>query len=766
MIEKTVTGKDLLSEASIYKQLIDEMEDYSIILLDTNGNIKSWNRGAEKIKGYLQDEIVGENFRIFYSKEDQLKQLPEHFLEEAIQKGKVVTEGWRIKKDGSLIWVHSVLNSIHDTNGHLIGFAKIIRDFTEKKKLDDQSRFLSNIVHNIHDPIISTNTDFIITQWNPAAAALLGWTEEEAIGKYTRDILKATYPDKDVEEIRKAYFEKGYWQGEGIFQSKSGEPVNVLITASYLKEKDGKVIGSVVLAKDITQRKKAEQALEKLNNDLERRIKERTQEIFETNRRFQSLVENDYTITLMVDPHYNTIYRSPSAEAILGWTEEERRSMPPEMLIHPDEMEMQKSMMGQILANPNKPMHFIFRTLHKKGHFVWVESVAVNRLHDPGIRAIVVNMHDITERKKSEENIRTNEEKYRLLIERISDGFIALDKDFRYTYANKKIGELTGIIPETLIGKVVWDVFPQAVGSETYNAFHLALKEQKYIYNVDYYEQLDLWQENHIYPSPDGLSVFIRDISERKRAEIVIKQLNESLEERVKLRTAELTSANKALESFSYMVSHDLQSPLRTLNGFTNIILDKYSATFDKELKELFSFILSSSKRMNSIIDDLLKLAKFGNARLSVRSVNMTALFQKVWDNLTQNTNTSAKLKLDTLPDVHGDESMLEQVIINLLSNAIKYSSKTAQPLINVGYTDSNGAPTFYVKDNGVGFSMEHYNKLFAAFQRLHSREEYEGTGIGLLLVKRIIENHGGNVWAESKVNQGATFYFTLPEKK
>lgn len=765
MTERAATEKDLLSEASIYKQLIDEIEDYSIILLDLHGNVKSWNKGAEKIKGYTQEEILGKNFKLFYTENDLNAGLPEKFLQEAREKGKVVSEGWRIKKNGSHIWVHSVLSSIHDTKGNLIGFAKIIRDFTEKKKLDDQSQFLSNIVHNIHDPIISIDTDFHITNWNPAATTLLGWTAEEAIGKHTRDILKAVYPDKDIEEIRKAYRVKGFWQGEGIFHTKSGEPVNVLVTASYLKEKDGKVIGSVILAKDISQRKKAELALEKLNNDLEQRIKERTQEIFETNRRFQSLVENDYTITLMVDPNYNTIYRSPSAETILGWTEEERSSLPPEELIHPDEMELQKNMMKQILANPNKPLHFIFRTRHKKGHFVWVESVAVNRLSDPGIGAIVVNMHDITERKKSEENIRANEEKYRLLIERISDGFIALDKDFRYTYANKKIGEMTGIAPESLIGRVVWEVFPEAVGSETYNAFHLALREQKYIYNVDYYEGLDLWQENHIYPSVDGLSIFIRDISERKRAELVIKQLNESLEERVKLRTAELTTANKALESFSYMVSHDLQSPLRTLSGFTTIILERYSSSFNEELKNLFGFILNSGKRMNSIIDDLLKLAKFGNERLSIRTIHMTALFQKVWDNLTQNSGNKASLELDHLPDIHGDESMMEQVIINLLSNAIKYSSKTEHPKIKVGFTKSNGTPTFFVKDNGIGFSMEHYNKLFGAFQRLHSKDEFEGTGIGLLLVKRIVENHGGTVWAESKVNEGATFYFTIPEK-
>lgn len=763
MKKKTVITEALLSNEHIYKTMIDELEDYSIILLDTKGHVKSWNKGAEKIKGYKAEEILGSHFSIFYLPEDRERHLPEKFLAQAKEKGKVVAEGWRLKKGGTPIWVNSVLNALYNANHHLIGFTKIIRDYTEKRKNDEQSQFLSNILRNIQDPIIATDTNFIITDWNQAATELLGWTAEEAIGHPTSEILRTYYPDRDKEEIRKSYLIKGFWKGEGIIHTKSGEARNALITASYLKEKEGTVIGTVILAKDITERKKSELSLEKLNNSLERKIKERTQEIFETNRRFQLLVENDYTITALLNENFETIYRSPSAAAILGWSDEDRMTISNEEITHPEDRDKQRLLMKEMLTNPGKPVSISFRSRHKDGHYLWIEGTGVNRLQDPGINAFVINMHDVTQHKKSEDAIKANEEKYRLLIERISDGFIALDKDFRYTYANKKIGEITGHSPESLVGKIVWDVFPEAIGSETYKAFHLALKEQKYIYNVDYYEQLSLWQENHIYPSPDGLSIFIRDISERKKAELVIKQLNESLEERVKQRTAELTTANKALESFSYMVSHDLQSPLRTLNGFINIILEKYSPAFDKDLKNLFGFIVNSGKRMNSIIDDLLKLAKFGGEQLNIANINMTELFQKVWENLNQNTDHKTQLEMTPLPDVEGDASMMEQVVINLLSNALKYSSKVNEPKIKVGYIASNGTPTFYVKDNGVGFSMEHYNKLFVAFQRLHSREDFEGTGIGLLLVKKVIENHGGNVWAESKVNEGATFYFTMP---
>ncbi|HET6227791.1 MAG TPA: PAS domain S-box protein [Bacteroidia bacterium] len=764
MKEKTMSEKDFFLDDIIYHKMVDSIEDYAIFLLDPDGNIKSWNIGAERIKGYKQEEVLGKNFSMFFSPEEIQHEIPEKIRAEAKEKGKTIFERWGKKKDGTTIWLNNVLTALQDPETNkLIGFTKIVRDFTERKKAEDNSEFLASILRNIHDPIISIGLDRVISDWNEAAEHTFGWRKEEAIGNTIRELLKPELPPDGVDEVSKGLQEKGFWKGEIVFQSKKDETVYTLLTASFIKGADGKVSGIVMMIRDITERKKTEQELEKLNNNLELKVKQRTQEIFEREKQFKSLVENDYTITSLIGENYEVIYRSPSAEAILGWTEDERSNMTIEDITHPDDLASLKSVMKEVMANPGKPISTTFRNLHKDGHYVWIESTAVNRIPDPNVRAVVLNMHDITERKNSEDAIKKNEENYRLLIERISDGFIALDNDFKYTYANKKVGEITGKDPEYLIGKCVWDVFPDAVGSKTYEAFHTALKEQRYIYNVDYYEGLNLWQENHIYPSADGLSIFIRDISERKRAELLIKQLNENLEERVKQRTTELVTANKALESFSYMVSHDLQSPLRTLNGFTNIIIEKYSASFDSELKGLFDYILTSCKRMNAIIDDLLKLAKFGNNKLTLGSVKMQDLFRRVWNNLIHNSPTSAQLELLPLPDINADESMMEQVVVNLLSNAIKYSSKEIHPKITVGTCLIDGKTTFFVRDNGVGFSMEHYSKLFGAFQRLHATSEFEGTGIGLLLVKRIIENHGGQVWAEGKENEGATFYFSIP---
>ncbi|MES2621270.1 MAG: CHASE3 domain-containing protein [Bacteroidota bacterium] len=225
----------------------------------------------------------------------------------------------------------------------------------------------------------------------------------------------------------------------------------------------------------------------------------------------------------------------------------------------------------------------------------------------------------------------------------------------------------------------------------------------------------------------------------------------------------QLQESNKELESFSYMVSHDLRSPVLAMLGFMRIVKKKYEPGFDEEQKEMFGHIKASAQRMNAIIEDLLALAKHGREKLRPVPVDMNELFKKVWSNMADSMPHSATLELGSLPVVETDISMMEQVVVNLCSNAIKYSSRNEKPVVTVGFSKEKDTTTYFVKDNGAGFDMKNYDRLFKAFQRLHHSNEYEGTGIGLLLVKRIIEMHRGKIWAESSPGEGATFYFSLP---
>ncbi|MCX6280222.1 MAG: response regulator [Bacteroidetes bacterium] len=253
-------------------------------------------------------------------------------------------------------------------------------------------------------------------------------------------------------------------------------------------------------------------------------------------------------------------------------------------------------------------------------------------------------------------------------------------------------------------------------------------------------------------------------VDAHKKAREEIHQLNETLEQRVNQRTAQLLSANKELEAFSYSVSHDLRAPLRAIDGFTRILIEDYEPLFDLEGKRICSVIRENSQRMGHLIDDLLTFSRLSRSAISAASIDMKALAMSVFQELSvAKTQSSLNIKIDTLYPVPGDLSMLRQVWFNLLDNAIKFSSRKQKQEISVTSHSEGNMIVFCIKDNGAGFDMLYVDKLFGVFQRLHSVKEYEGTGVGLAIVQRIIHKHGGRVWGTGVVDEGATFCFSLP---
>ena len=521
-------------------------------------------------------------------------------------------------------------------------------------------------------------------------------------------------------------------------------------------------------------------------------------------------------------------------------------------------------------------------------------------------------MRDISDRKQAElereqllmDTIAAREEATRAkdllasVFERMSDGIVGLDTDWRYTYVNEKAGELVGRPASELIGKNIWDVFPDAVGQSFYRNSYQAMEQQIPVYLEEYYEPWDRWFENRIYPSDDGLTIYFTEITDRKRAERSIEQLyrqleehNRNLEALVHQRTAELVAfinalpdyiyvverdtmkilfcndqlatvthfehrdavqgktifdcfpqnnaayfaeqnrqvfesgtllrvqesfhlpsgevhvdtfkiplkrpngetyaligtsrditelitarrsltertvqleaTNQELESFSYSVSHDLRAPLRHIHGFVNALrqrLASQEALTDPKVAHYLQVIDSSSQKMGHLIDGLLTLSRIGRKPMTTAPVSLDHLVAEAISVVQPQGTSDPAVEFDigSLPTVQGDATLLQQVLVNLIDNAVKFSSQHAAPRIEIGSLP-NGV--VFVRDNGAGFQMEYADKLFGAFQRLHAQTEFEGTGIGLAIVQRIIHRHGGRIWAEGAPNQGAAFYFTI----
>lgn len=491
---------------------------------------------------------------------------------------------------------------------------------------------------------------------------------------------------------------------------------------------------------------------------------------------YRVLVETMSEGTAMVSPDGTIFYCNQRFADIIRTPLENTIGSPLRRFIQPSDMINFEVFCDVRLRDKNREStELVFRA--SDGSSVPV-MISVNSLEDmdaPGSICLVVT--DISERKRAEEELqkahdkleerveertrelRESEQKFRSVVENSMDAILIAKPDGSVLSANLAACRILGMSEEEIINKgragLIDDNDPD---------YKKAIQERSRMGKVR--AELSFIRKDgsrfpaeftsSIYANDHGdvlVNVIFRDITDRKKAQEALQKANDELEAKV-----------HELESFSYTVSHDLRSPLRAIDGFADMLLDEIGDKLDPDTKRKFNVISSNSKKMAQLIDDLLSFSRTGRAAISVARINVQDLVDDVCKELRAGTpDRNIEFKVGVLPPVSGDRILLRQVLSNLLDNAVKFTRQREHAIIEVIGSNSGELNTYCIRDNGVGFDMHYYDKLFEIFRRLHSEKEYEGTGVGLAIVKRIIERHGGKIWAESKHGEGATFCFALP---
>lgn len=675
------------------------------------------------------------------------------------------TEFRVIWQDGSVHFIKAAGKVFRNGNNNPERMVGINYDITENKLKEEEIRENSDFLKKMFKQgliakFLTRASDGVITEVNDQVENIFGYSRTEIIGKPTGEI-QLLSDQGEESKLFELFTTLGFIRDQEVkIRRKSGETGTALMFASTITR--NKEIYYFTEFLDITERKRAEE-----------KVREKDIQFRKLSSHVPDLL---FQFTRRTDGSYFVPVASEGIKNIFGCTPEAVLDDfgPIARVIHPDDAAR------VIAAIEYSAAHLSFFTCEFRVQLPgigvrWIYSnSSPERLPDGSVTWYGFNAN-ITERKLAELALLESENKLSLFIEHAPASLAMFDREMRYiAYSNRWLEDYK-LAGRKLNGICHYDIFPE-IGTGWHEVHQRAMNGEVICKEEDLFERADgtkQWLHWEVRPwysegvSVGGIVIFSENITERIETRDELHKLNAELENRVEQRTVQLKEANSELESFSYSISHDLRAPLRAINGFTRILQDEYHSVLDDEGRRICGIIHDNALKMGHLIDDLLAFSRYSRKEINLSRIDMETLVKSIYFEVTDEIQRAKiQFRMGNLAPCEGDPTLFRQVLINLLSNSVKFTSKTENPAVFVQSHYGGNGIIYTFKDNGAGFDMRYKDKLFGVFQRLHSAAEFDGTGVGLAIVHRIVSRHGGEVGAEGRVGKGATFWFSVPMNK
>ncbi len=713
-----------------------------IIVWDPQFRITRFNRAFESLTGRRADDVTGKSLEILFPRASLGSSM------ELIKKTQT-GERWETAEiailhlDGSVrtvLWNSATLFSA-DGKTPVATIAQG-QDVTERKRVEENTRRMATVVRDSNDAITIQDFEGRITAWNQGAELMYGYSEQEALAANI-DLLTA--PGKIAEQrdfIRRLMAGEDVTSFETQRVTKDGHVLDVWMTVTRLMDDAGKPVGLASTERDITARKRKEEDL----------------------RRMATVVRDSNDAITIQDFEGGITAWNRGAELMYGYSEQEALAANIDLLTAPGKIAEQRDFIRRLMAGEDVTS-FETQRVTKDGHVLDVWMTVTRLMDDAGKPVgLASTERDITARKRKEEDLR----RMATVVRDSNDAITIQDFEGRITAWNRGAELMYGYSEEEALAMNIDLLTPPGKIAEHRDFIRRLVAGE----DVTSFETQRVTKDGHVLDvwmtvtklmdhagKPIGLGSTERDITARKREEDVLR-----LNAEIGRHTGQLEAAYNELEAFSYSVSHDLRAPLRHVQGYVDMLARDAESQLSENGRRYMRTIADASREMGVLIDDLLAFSRTGRTQMAETTVSLNGLVQESIQSLEVATRgRNIVWTLPPLPAVHADPAMLRLALTNLLSNAVKFTSPRDPAQIEIGSAGTeDGRAILFVRDNGVGFDPQYAHKLFGVFQRLHRSDEFEGTGIGLANVRRIIARHGGRTWAEGKLNEGATFYFTL----